>query len=203
MGKPILLDLFCGAGGAAKGYADAGFEVIGVDIEHHEDFPYEFHVGEALATLDQVIAAGGMFAGKRVGAVHASPPCQAYSTMTPDKSKHPELVEPVRERLLALGVPYAIENVPAAPLVDPTKLCGSMFPNDGLRVRRHRLFETNFTVHELFCNHKRQGRWWACMGRIGIRVSSFVRTVSVVELRRLPWRMRVMRWGLIGWVGVI
>ena len=158
MSKPILLDLFCGAGGAAKGYADTGFEVIGVDIEHHEDFPYEFHTGEALTTLDQVIADGGMFAGKRVNAVHASPPCQAYSTMTPDKSKHPELVEPVRERLLALGVPYAIENVPAAPLVDPTKLCGSMFPNDGLRVRRHRLFETNFTVHELYCNHKAQGQ---------------------------------------------
>ena len=161
MSKPILLDLFCGAGGAAKGYADTGFEVIGVDIEHHEDFPYEFYVGEALETLDTVIADSGLFDGVRVNAVHTSPPCQAYSSMTPDKSKHPELVEPVRERLQALeriGIHWVIENVQQAPLINPTKLCGSMFPNDGLRVRRHRLFETSFTVHELKCNHKRQGQ---------------------------------------------
>ena len=161
MGKPVLLDLFCGAGGAAKGYADAGFEVIGVDIEHHEDFPYEFHRGEALQTLYELIALGGVFAGRRISAVHTSPPCQAYSTMTPDKTKHPELVEPVRELLQVLeimGIHWVIENVQQAPLIDPVKLCGSMFPNDRLRVRRHRLFETSFTVHELQCNHKAQGQ---------------------------------------------
>ena len=161
MSKPILLDLFCGAGGAAKGYADAGFEVIGVDLEDHPDFPYEFHQGEALQTLYEAIALGGVFAGRRISAVHASPPCQAYSNMTPDKSKHPQLVEPIRELLQVLelmDVPWVIENVQQAPLIDPVKLCGSMFPNDGLRVRRHRLFETSFTVHELKCNHKRQGQ---------------------------------------------
>lgn len=158
MSKLRILDLFCGAGGAAKGYADAGFEVIGVDIEHHPDFPYEFYVGEAIETLDGLIDEFGTFDGVRIDAVHASPPCQAYSTMTPDRSKHPELVEPVRERLLKLGLPYVIENVPRAPLVNPTKLCGSMFPNDELRVRRHRLFETNFPVHQMKCNHKAQGQ---------------------------------------------
>ena len=158
MEKPIVLDLFCGAGGAAKGYADAGFDVIGVDREPHPDFPFEFHLGDALDTLDAVIASGGTLAGKTIAAVHASPPCQAYSNMTPDKSKHPELVEPVRDRLIELGLPYVIENVPRAPLIDAVTLCGSMFPNDKLRVRRHRLFETNFTVHELRCNHKAQGQ---------------------------------------------
>jgi DNA (cytosine-5)-methyltransferase 1 len=32
MNKPKLLDLYCGAGGASKGYQRAGFYVVGVDI---------------------------------------------------------------------------------------------------------------------------------------------------------------------------
>ena len=155
----IILDLFCGAGGAARGYADAGFEVIGVDIEHHPDFPYEHYVEDAISSLEGMLDEYNTYDGVPIDAIHASPPCPAYSTMTPDKSKHPMLIGPVRDLMVKTGLPYVIENVEGAKshMVDPVKLCGSMFPYDSLKVRRHRLFETNFPVHKLRCNHKSQG----------------------------------------------
>jgi DNA (cytosine-5)-methyltransferase 1 len=57
--------------------------------------------------------------------------------------------------LQASGVPYIIKNVPGAPLLNPIRLCGTMF---GLGVgdadlRRHRIFETNFPVIPLRCRH--------------------------------------------------
>ena len=126
-----LLDLFCGAGGAGMGYHLAGFEVVGVDIEPHPDYPFEFHLADALEVeLDGF------------DAIHASPPCHAYSTVTGrnarNRREYPDLVAPTRERLRAAGVPYVIENVVGAPLLDAFMLCGSAF---GLDVRRHRLFE--------------------------------------------------------------
>lgn len=133
----ILLDLFCGAGGAAKGYADAGFEIVGVDIEWQGRYPYTFIQMDALKFLREY--ADGF------DAIHASPPCQAYSvTAHQHKREHPRLIEPTRELLLATGLPYVIENVPGAPLINPAILCGTMFPP--LRVIRHRLFETNWTL---------------------------------------------------------
>ena len=119
------LDLFCGAGGAGMGYHQAGFEVVGWDIEHHPDYPFEHHVGDALDVLADVEYIRGF------DLVHASPPCQAYSTATRDHSRHPDLVGPVRDLLVTAGVPYIIENVPQAPLLGPVMLCGS----GGRRVR--------------------------------------------------------------------
>ncbi len=137
--RPLLLDLFCGAGGAAMGYHRAGFEVIGVDINPQPDYPFEFVQADA---LDPELTFDNDFV-----AVHASPPCQAHSTASGNARKagteYPELIGPTRELLKRLDLPYVIENVEGAPLIDPIKLCGSSF---GLDVRRRRLFETNWSV---------------------------------------------------------
>lgn len=141
MTKPICLDLFCGAGGAGHGYALAGFTVIGVDIDPHPSFPYEFHQDDALRALEEVVTTGA-YRGHVIDLVHASPPCQAYTNAAKImKQEHPDLVGPVRELLHQWGGPYIIENVPGSPLIDPVELCGAMFP--GLRTYRHRLFESN------------------------------------------------------------
>ena len=114
--KPVLLDLFCGAGGAAAGYAAAGFEVVGVDLDDQPRYPYRFVRADALT-----------FPLEGFDAIHASPPCQAYSSITPDRGAHPRLISPVRDRLRAAGVPYVIENVEGArgELINPARLCGS------------------------------------------------------------------------------
>lgn len=137
-----ILDLFCGQGGAAAGYADAGFEVFGVDIEDQPRYPYAFEQGDALAVLDEMVQRGGDLAlYGRFDAVHASPPCQLYSNAQRIQDReHPDLIAPVRDLLQRIGLPYVIENVEGAPLVDPVTLCGAMF---GLkRTYRDRLFET-------------------------------------------------------------
>jgi DNA (cytosine-5)-methyltransferase 1 len=132
-----LLDLYCGAGGAAEGYRRAGFDqIVGVDIKKKRTYPFELVVQDALDYLDELIRSGHDF-----DAVHASPPCQRYSAMTNrwNPASHPDLVGPTRDRLQKLGIPYIIENVVGAPLLNPTMLCGTMF---GLGVWRHRLFES-------------------------------------------------------------
>jgi DNA (cytosine-5)-methyltransferase 1 len=152
--RPILLDLFCGAGGASVGYALAGFDVIGVDIEPQPNYPFDFHQGDALTTLDKLLMCRKRDDSNFV-AVHASPPCQGYSTQTADKNRHLRLIVPVRERLQRLGLPYVIENVEGArkSLLEPVRLCGSGF---GLDLRRHRYFESNWGVVGKPCNHSWQ-----------------------------------------------
>jgi DNA (cytosine-5)-methyltransferase 1 len=130
--RPKLLDLFSGAGGAARGYQMAGFDVVGVDIRPMPRYPFEFHQADALEYLAEH--------GREYDVIHASPPCQAYSRMRriTKRDDHPELIEPTRRLLDKVGRPYVIENVEHAPLHDYIVLCGTMF---GLRVRRHRWFE--------------------------------------------------------------
>ena len=139
MVKPRLLDLFCCAGGAAVGYHQAGFDVTGVDIAPQPRYPFQFIQADALALDASFI---GSF-----DAVHASPPCQAYSDLAKrnrNGGDWPKLIEPVRDMLNKSGLPYIIENVEGAPLRNHIVLCGTMF--DELRVLRHRLFETNFPI---------------------------------------------------------
>lgn len=137
--RPRLLDLFCGAGGAAMGYHQAGFEVVGIDIAPQPNFPFKFVQADVMG-LDP-----SMF--MTFDAIHASPPCQAYSDLA-KRNKNadmwPRLIDPVRQLLQDTGLPYVIENVEGAPLRDPITLCGTMF--DGLRVIRHRLFESNLPL---------------------------------------------------------
>lgn len=135
--KPRLLDLFCGAGGAATGYHRAGFDVWGVDDKPQPSFPFKFICQD----WEDVIELA-----KDFDAVHASPPCQRWSIGNrPHRSgeRHPDLIAPVRSVLRRLGKPFVIENVIGAPLERPFLLCGTMF---GLKVFRHRLFETNIDI---------------------------------------------------------
>lgn len=144
-----LLDLFCGVGGAATGYARAGFkEIVGIDHCPMPRYPFPFILADALEYAESH--------GKEFDAIHASPPCQRYSSMSRVREKHPDLYAPTREILLQLGVPFVIENVPGAPYSHGIILCGSMF---GLAVRRHRNFETSWLIlQSLQCDHQRQGR---------------------------------------------
>lgn len=138
--RPKLLDLFCGAGGAAMGYHRAGFDVTGVDIKPQPRYPFTFIQADAMT-----------FPLDGFDAIHASPPCQDYSRAMRcfvQPGQYPRLIDPVRERLTAAAVPWVIENVPGAPLPHQSdlfgahgvELCGSMF---GLPIWRHRLFEVS------------------------------------------------------------
>jgi DNA (cytosine-5)-methyltransferase 1 len=118
------------------GYYNAGFDVVGVDICHQKNYPFEFHQADALEFLH--------LRGHEFDAIHASPPCQAYSeTRKIQRNEHPDLIPPTRTALQKLGLPWVIENVPGAPLINPVMLCGAMF---GLRTYRHRLFETSLPI---------------------------------------------------------
>lgn len=147
-GESVIVDLFCGGGGASRGYARAGLTPWGVDSRLQRHYPYRLTYEDALDFLDR-----GRWEGQGVVAIHASPPCQAYTglrSLNPGR-EYPELIEPVRERLVAIGLPYIIENVEGAPLIKPIRLCGSTFPE--LAVRRHRLFECSFPVEAPACRH--------------------------------------------------
>lgn len=137
MSRPRLLDLFCCEGGAATGYHQAGFDVVGVDIEPQPRYPFAFIQMDA-TTLDQRFL-------KTFDAIHASPPCQAHTDLAKqNKREYICHINKTREMLIASGLPYVIENVEGAPLLNPVMLCGTMFP--GTRVIRHRLFESNFRI---------------------------------------------------------
>lgn len=130
---PWCLDLFCGAGGAGMGYKLAGFNVLGVDIQPQPRFPGWFVQADALEF--------GREYGHLFDMIHASPPCQRYSSSTRangTQDNHPDLVDPVREILEQSGARWVIENVQGAPLKNALKLCGTMF---NLMVIRHRYFE--------------------------------------------------------------
>jgi DNA (cytosine-5)-methyltransferase 1 len=154
--RPRLLDLFCGEGGAGAGYMAAGFAVTGVDVRRLRGrYPGRFVRGDALTYLAAHAA--------EFDAVHASPPCQTHTSLRSfytdadpglfDWARHVDLIAETRAALVAAGLPWVIENVPNAPLLDPVVLCGGMFAlaadcRDGVRrpLRRHRLFETSFEL---------------------------------------------------------
>lgn len=117
-----LLDLFCCQGGAGEGYRRAGFEVTGVDVEPQPLNPGKVIVADALEYLAEH--------GHEYDAIHASPPCQRYTT-------------------------GGRVNVPGAPMRTDLLLCGSMF---GLPTKRHRLFEMSIAApcFGLMCSCREQ-----------------------------------------------
>jgi site-specific DNA-cytosine methylase len=136
----VVLDLFCGGGGAADGYVRAGYEVLGVDINPQPYYPYEFFKGDAIEYLERK--------GSRYDIIHASPPCQGYSYATGRNTTsrnnlgrdEPKLVGVIRKKLHRLGKPYVIENLVGAinEMGNPFMLCATMFD---LPISRHRLFD--------------------------------------------------------------
>lgn len=158
MRRPKALDLFCCAGGASMGLHRAGFDVVGVDKDQQPRYPFAFHQADAMTfPLD-----GYDF-------IWASPPCQRYTAARPlQKREHPDLVGPIRERLIASGTPYAIENVPGAPLINPVTLCGLTF---GLNVKRHRLIEASFPILTNPCPKGHPGDWLIVFGWSALRRS--------------------------------
>lgn len=129
------------------GYAQAGMQVTGVDIVPRPRNPHPVIIADAMEYLEAH--------GHKYDFIHASPPCQGYSHLTPEghKKNYPKLIEPLREMLKATGKPYVIENVAGARhyMENPVMLCGSMF---GLRTQRHRYFETSFPVTApCLCDH--------------------------------------------------
>jgi DNA (cytosine-5)-methyltransferase 1 len=152
-----MLDLFCGAGGAAVGYHRAGFEVVGVDIEPQPHYPFWYAQDDALEYLHWLIAgSGGPYWIEDIDAIHASPPCQlfsAYQRANKRQGAHLNLIPETRRLLRETGLPYVIENVVGAPLEDPVTICGTTL---GLNVKRHRLFESSFPLMVSPCSgHER------------------------------------------------
>ncbi len=147
-----LLDLFCGAGGATKGYQRAGFYVVGVDIKPQPRYcGDEFVQADALEYVE--------IYGHEFDAFHASPPCQGYLNehfrVTPSghiRKDHPRLIGTTRELLTAIGRPFVIENIESArkQMQSPMTLCGTSF---GLPLKRHRCFESSELLLARACSH--------------------------------------------------
>jgi DNA (cytosine-5)-methyltransferase 1 len=164
MTRPRLLDLYCAAGGAAMGYYRAGFDVVGIDINPQPHYPFEFIQADCLSFTDFVFL-------RSFDAIHASPPCQKYTRKSANWGRerkhfieHPDLIEPTREMLEESGLPYVLENVMGAPMRCDAMLCGTMF---GLRIIKHRQFETNFPLDCLLppCDHSDVYNPWSGKGR--------------------------------------
>lgn len=183
-----LLDLFCGVGGASVGYHEAGFEVFGVDLKHGKRYPYTYLRANVLDILrnEEYI--------QQFDVIHASPPCQTHSitkhlrNAQGKSTSKVDLIAETRAALIASGKPYIIENVMGSPLIDPIMLCGSAF---GLKVRRHRIFESNMPLKGTTCNHKEQGRPIGVYGSLRDEIPKGGKTAESIEQAReamnMPW----------------
>ena len=187
-----LLDLYCKAGGASKGYQLAGFEVVGVDIKKQKRYPYEFIQADCLELMKD------MDFLRSFDVITASPPCQTHSITqhlrnaqgkSTDKI---DLIPQTREALVASGKPYVIENVPGAPLINPIQMCGSYF---GLKVRRHRRFESNLPIVGSPCDHKNQGKPVGVYGSMRDEIPKGGHTAKSIEEAREAMGIDWMIWG--------
>jgi DNA (cytosine-5)-methyltransferase 1 len=155
------LDLFCKAGGASMGLHRAGFDVVGVDIEPQPNYPFPFVQADAL---------NPPFDLSLFDLIWASPVCKKFTSLAARHKdrEYPDQIAAIRDLLWKSGVfATVIENVPSAPLIAPVILCGSMF---GLKVRRHRAFETRIPVLAYQCDHLAQGQPIDVTGTGGSRI---------------------------------
>jgi DNA (cytosine-5)-methyltransferase 1 len=187
-----LLDLYCKAGGASKGYQLAGFEVVGVDIKKQKRYPYEFIQADCLELMKD------MNFLRSFDVITASPPCQTHSitqhlrNAQGKSTDKVDLIPQTREALIASGKPYVIENVPGAPLINPIQMCGSYF---GLKVRRHRRFESNLPIVGSPCDHKNQGKPVGVYGSMRDEIPKGGHTAKSIEEAREAMGIDWMIWG--------
>lgn len=187
-----LLDLYCKAGGASKGYQLAGFEVVGIDIKKQKRYPYEFIQADCLEVMKD------MDFLKSFDVIAASPPCQTHSitqhlrNAQGKSTDKVDLIPQTREALIASGKPYVIENVPGAPLINPIQMCGSYF---GLKVRRHRRFESNLPLVGSPCKHKEQGKPVGVYGSMRDEIPKGGHTAKTIEEAREAMGIDWMIWG--------
>lgn len=177
MSAPRLYDLFCKAGGAAKGYADAGFDVVGIDIAPQPNYPFRFEQADALDWLREE----AKLPSSMRGFYHASPPCQAelrglaaVNRRLGREYAHASLLEETRALLVALDRPYVIEQPQqGARLINPVVYCGSSF---GLPIRRHRQFESNLPLVAPRCDHgwQTEKKYWTGWVKNGERLRATV-----------------------------
>ena len=176
-----LLDLYCKAGGASRGYQLAGFEVVGVDIKKQKRYPYEFIQADCLELMKD------MDFLRSFDVITASPPCQTHSITQHLRNAQGkttsklDLIPETRAALIASGKPYIIENVPDSPLINPIQLCGSAFD---LKVRRHRLFESNMRLEGSKCDHKAQGRPIGVYGSLNDEIPQGGKTATNINEAR-------------------
>jgi DNA (cytosine-5)-methyltransferase 1 len=182
MTRPLLLDLFCGAGVGADGYIAAGFTVIGVDVEPQRLYPGPFIRADAR----DVLTHPWRYLSTAPALIHASPPCQAHTRAKHLRdaqggtSKALDLLTPTLAMLRLQGVPWIVENVPGASGMDGAVVeCGSAY---GLEVRRHRLFLSDaIPLVGSGCDHRAQGRPWGVYHVPGDEIPHGGRTCLNVE----------------------
>jgi DNA (cytosine-5)-methyltransferase 1 len=186
-----LLDLYCGVGGASVGYARAGFEVTGIDLKHGKRYPYTYIRADVLEVIKDIDYL------RQFDVIHASPPCQTHSitqhlrNAQGKSTSKIDLIPQTRQALIKSGVNYIIENVPGSPLIDPVQLCGSSF---GLKVRRHRLFESNMPIKGSVCNHKLQGRPIGVYGSLNDEIPKGGKTAATIDEARKAMGMDWAIW---------
>lgn len=174
--RPLLVDLYCKAGGAGMGYHRAGFDVLGVDKEPQPRYPFPFIQADVLSLTPEWLR-------RNADAIHASPPCQAHTSLKTmhNAKKHEDLIPETRDLLDACGLPWIMENVMGAPMGGPAiVLCGTMFDLgvDDAELRRHRQFASNRPISPpCKCRH---GQRNATLGLYGGHIRNRQRTITVV-----------------------
>ena len=185
-----LLDLYCGVGGASMGYSRAGFDVTGVDVKHGKRYPFKYIRANVLNILADIEFLN------RFDVIHASPPCQTHSItknlrIAQGKSTSKmDLIPETRAGLIKSAKPFIIENVMGSPLIDPIMLCGSAF---GLKVRRHRIFESNIKLNGSLCDHKKQGRPVGVYGSLNDEIPNGGKTAKTITEAR---EVMGIEWGI-------
>ena len=172
------------------GYAKAGYEVVGMDIKHGKRYPFEYIRRDVMTLRPEDLEGFDL--------IHASPPCQTYSVtkhlrVAQGKStSKQDLLAQVRSLLVVSEIPYVIENVKGAPLIDPVQLCGSAF---GLKVRRHRLFESSMKLRGTDCHHKEQGKPVGIYGSMRDEIPGGGHTAKTMDEAREAMGIDWMIWG--------